>query len=183
MQHQQLVAPLGLRAPVGVQRMNGRAQVIGAVLARCAAYLPHTGLEAFNQRLEAFREADLDGLNVRVDQHQVIDQMRKRHPAQCDPQVVHVGKVRLSGFAWFMDLGEHHLTIRSVLRTPGGDVPLQGAQLPLLIATRLAFAQQSEQRLTLQRWVVLKQLGDPRPVVGKRVGPRAVRPRLLELAR
>src|SRR5467141_2562378 len=54
MQHQQLVAPLGLRAPVGIQRMNGRAQVIGAMLTRCAAYLPQARLEPFDQRLEAF---------------------------------------------------------------------------------------------------------------------------------
>jgi hypothetical protein len=39
-------------------------------------------------------------------------------------------------------------------------VPLQRAQLPLLIATRLAFAQQPEQRLALQRRVVLEQPGD-----------------------
>jgi hypothetical protein len=77
---------------------------------------------------------------------------------------------------------ENHLSVRTVLRTPGSNVPLQGAQLPRLIASRLALAQQAEQRLALQRWITLEQLGDQRPVFSKRVGPRAVGPRLLELA-
>ena len=120
--------------------------MIGAVLARHAADLPEAGLEPFDQRLEALREADLDGFDVRVDQHQVVDQMRERHAAQRDPQAVHVGEVGLRGFARLVDLGEDHLTVGAVLRPPGGDVPLQRAQLALLIAARMAFAQQPEQR-------------------------------------
>jgi len=34
MQHQQPIALLGLRPPIGIQRMDGSAKVIGAVLAR-----------------------------------------------------------------------------------------------------------------------------------------------------
>jgi len=82
-----------------------------------------------------------------------------------------------------MQLRKHHLTVGTVLAAPGGDVPLQRPQLTFLIATWLTVAQQPEQRLALQRRVVLEQIDDPRPVVGKRVGPRAVGSRLPELAR
>jgi hypothetical protein len=47
----------------------------------------------------------------------------------------------------------------------------------------VAIAQQPEQRLALQRRIVLEQFGDPRPIVDKRVGPRTVGSRLPELAR
>jgi hypothetical protein len=82
-----------------------------------------------------------------------------------------------------MHLRKHHLTVRTVLGAPRGDVALQGTHLALLIATWPAVAQQPEHRLALQGWIVLEQLGNPQPVVGKRVGPRTVGSRLPELAR
>jgi hypothetical protein len=54
MQHQQLVAPLGLGTPVCTERVDSRAEMIRAVLARCTAYLPQAGLEPFDERLKAF---------------------------------------------------------------------------------------------------------------------------------
>ena len=73
--------------------MDGSAQMIGAVLARYAAELPDARLETLDERLKAFREANLDGLHIRVHQHQVVDHVRKRHTPQRDAQAVHVGEI------------------------------------------------------------------------------------------
>src|SRR5215204_1831404 len=82
-----------------------------------------------------------------------------------------------------MHLRKHHLSVRPVLGAPRGYVPLQRPQLPFPIATWLPVAQQPEQRLALQGWIVFEQLDNPGPIVDKRVGSRAVGPRLPELAR
>ena len=115
--------------------------VIGAVLARHAADSPEAGLEAFNQALVALAEADLDGLDVRVHQHQVEDQVRKGHAAQGDAQAAHVGEVGLRRFARFVDLRKDHLAARAVLSPPRGDLTMQRAQLTSLVTTRVQFVQ------------------------------------------
>jgi hypothetical protein len=142
MHHQQAVALLGPRTFIRIQRVDRGAEVIGAMLAGNAANdLPHARLEAFDQRLEAFREADPDRLDIRVHQHQVVDQVRERHAAQRHVQAIHVGEVRLRGFPRFMQLRKHHLALGTVLGTPGSDVPLQRPQLPVLVAARMPFTQ------------------------------------------
>src|SRR6266700_1174949 len=62
--HQEPVAFPGLGTRVRIQRADGRTEMIGAMLARYAAYSPKAGLEAFNQALVALAEADLNGLDV-----------------------------------------------------------------------------------------------------------------------
>lgn len=62
--HQEPVAFPGLGTRVRIQRADGRAEMIGAVLTRYAPHSPEAGLEAFNQALVALAEADLDGLDV-----------------------------------------------------------------------------------------------------------------------
>ena len=180
--HQHAVALFGLASFFGIQRVNRRAQVISAVLARRTADLPHAPFEPFDQRLEAFRKTDLDRLDVRVHQHQVVHQVRKGHTAQRHAQAGHVREVGLRSFTRFVDLRKDHLAVRTILSSPGRDMPLQRAQLALLIPTRVALAQQPEERLALERRVVLQERGDPRPVLSKWVGTRAIRARLLELA-
>ena len=147
--HQQLVAPLGLAPFFGVQWMDCRAQVVGAVLARYTAHLPNAPFEAFDQRFEAFRKADLNRLDIRVHQHQVVDQVWKGHTAQRDAEARHVREVGLSGLARFVDLWKDHLALGTVLSPPRRNVPLQRTQLALLKATRVQIAQQTEQGLTL----------------------------------
>src|SRR5439155_23546678 len=109
--------------------------------ARYAAYSPKARLEAFNQALVALAEADLDGLDVRVDQHQMEDQVRKRHAAQRHAQAVHIGEVGLRRFAGLVDLGEHHLAARAVLSPRRGDLAMERAQLTSLVTTRVQFLQ------------------------------------------
>src|SRR5205823_11302410 len=80
-------------------------------------------------------------------------------------------------------LGEDDLTARPVLGTPGGDLPLQGAELYRLIPSGGLVAEEGEQCGGLQRGIPFKLAGDPGPVRRKRVRPRAIATRLRELAR
>src|SRR6266542_6996704 len=47
--HQEPIALLGLGTPGCTERVDRRAEMIGAVLTRYTAYLPQAGFEAFNQ--------------------------------------------------------------------------------------------------------------------------------------
>jgi hypothetical protein len=56
-------------------------------------------------------KADLNGLDVRVDQHQVEDQVGEGHAAGRDAQAGHVGEVGLGGLARRVHLREDHLPL------------------------------------------------------------------------
>ena len=79
----------------------------------------------------------------------MIDQVRERDAAQRHAQAIHVGEVGLRSLARLVDLRKDHLAFGTKLGAPGGDVPLQRAQLARLVAARMPIAQQTEQRLTL----------------------------------
>jgi len=91
-------------------------------------------------------------------------------------------KVRLCVHTRLMNLGEHHLPRGTVLRSPGGDVFLQGPDLTFLVTTRLERSQQSEQRGRLERIVVLELADHPWPVGFEWVRPGSVSTRLFELS-
>ena len=93
--HQRQVALGELRAAARADHVDGGAEVVGAVELGHAAELPEAGLQAFGERLEALREAELDRLDIGVGQHQVVDQVRERHAGQRDAEVGHVGEVGL----------------------------------------------------------------------------------------
>src|SRR5437870_12345976 len=99
--------------------------MIGAVLTRYTTYLPQASFETFNQALVAFAEADLDGLDVRIHQHQVEHHVRKWHAAQRDAQAVHVGEVGLCRCARLMNLGKDHFAARTVLSPPRRNLTMQ----------------------------------------------------------
>ena len=127
--HQRAVAILRQGPSVAIERVDRRAQMIGAVPLGDAPELPEAALDPFDQRFEALGEADLDRFYIRVAEHQVEEQVRERHPAQRDPKRCHVREVGLRIHARQVDLGEDHLLARAVLGTPGGDLPLQRPQL------------------------------------------------------
>jgi hypothetical protein len=162
--------------------MNGCAAMIGTMLAGYTAHPPQAGLESLDEAFEALAEADLDGFDVRVRQHQVEDQVLEGDAAERDAQAVHVREVGLSCLARRVDLREDHLAARTVLRTPGSDLPLQRAYLTRQIATRPPLVEQPEQRRCLERRVSFELADDPPPVVVERAGSRFIRARLLELA-
>src|SRR5215471_1400341 len=113
----------------------------------------------------------------------MIQEMREWLTCQRDAQISHMGKVGLCLLAGMMHLRKHDLLFRAMLGTPERNPALERAELPELIAARMMVAQQGKQGLSLHRAVAFKMSLHPRPVVGERVGARAIRPRLLELAR
>ncbi len=65
------------RQPVRLMRMGNPAQ------------FPQRMLKPLTQALETFAETDGARLPVRVRQHEMVYQMRKRNPANRNPQAVH----------------------------------------------------------------------------------------------
>jgi hypothetical protein len=138
---------------------------------RHAAQLGQRVLQPGAETLETLGETDAAGLPVRVGQHEVVDQMRKRLTANGDLQTRRVREVRSPDSSRLVDLPEEDLLGRSVQRPPLLDVPLQGPQLPLGKTPRVLTLQPGEQRLGLQAGVERQLLLDPRPDVGEGVGP------------
>jgi hypothetical protein len=93
-----------------------------------------------------------------------------------------MGKVGLAHLARAMDLLEDDLASRTGLRTPGGDMTLEGAELSRLVAVRMEQTQLGKQGFGLESTVTLELLNDPRPILGERVGAGAMGARLFELA-
>ena len=124
---QQRLVVLGKVVPTLTIEVTHRgAEVVGTMPLWHAADLPQTALQPLAQRLETLREAHPHRLDVRVGQHQVIDQVRKRRPGQTHAERVHRGEVGLRHAPRLVSLREHHLLPRSVAHPPRLHVPLQG---------------------------------------------------------
>jgi hypothetical protein len=167
---QRLVTPLE-GWPIAAGRDGGR-QGIGAMHLGSAAQLGQGVLQAVAEALEALAEADAAGLPVRVGQHEVVDQVRKRLAVDGHPQAAGVREVGGAQVAGLVDLAEEHLLGRPVQGAPLLDVPLQGAQLPLGKAAGVLALQPVEHGLGLQAGVEGQLLLDARPDVRERVGSR-----------
>ena len=151
------------------------------MLLRHARELPEVPLQSLGQRLEALGKADRDGLDVRVGQHQVVDQVREGDAAQADAQVVHMGEVGLRKLARRAHLLRVALLLRAVQRGPLLDMALEGPQLDRLVAAGLLGAEEVEERLGLQGGIALQLADNPGPVVGEGIRARTMRPGTLEL--
>jgi hypothetical protein len=112
----------------------------------------------------------------------VEDQMREGHAAQADAEVGHMREVGLRRPPRRVDLREDDRALGAVLRPPGRDVALQGAQLDRRVAPGVALAQQREEGRRLQRRVARQLRLDPRPLVLEGIRAGAMGPRLLQLA-
>ena len=166
---QRLITLLKCR-PVAARR-HRRRQRIGAMNLRHAAQFGQRILQPRAEALETLGEADAAGLPVRVAQHEVIEQMRKRQTANGDLQARHVREVRSPEPSRLVDLPKEDLLGRSVQRPPLLDMPLQSPQLPLGKTPGVFTLQPGEQGLGLQAGVERQLLLDPRPHVGEGVGP------------
>ena len=179
---QALVVARELMMAIPVEVAHGRREVVRAMPGGHAAQLPQRCFQPLGQGLKTLGEADPHGLHIGEGQRQVEQQVREGGARQRDVQGIHGGEVGLRHAPGDMLLREHYLPLRPLLYPPGLHVALQGAQLPLLIATRKGLAQQRKQRLRLQGWIARQLRLHPRPVLGKRVLPGAMLPRLLHLA-
>src|SRR5438045_2992425 len=77
--------------------------------ARHAAQLGEGILQAVAEALEALGEADAAGLPVRVGQHEVVDQVRKRLAVDRHLQAAGVREIGGAQVAGLVDLAEEHL--------------------------------------------------------------------------
>jgi hypothetical protein len=168
---------LGMPFLVHCQRHAVRAMTLGH-----ATHFPKRILDPLAQAGEALREAQRRVLPVRVGQHEVVQQVRKRLPLNGHPQALHVREVRGGQPARLMYLAEEQLLGRTVLGLPLVHPPLQcpphGLPAPLGIFPLQPFPE----RLGLQARLPLQKLLHARPHGRQRIrpGPPAVRlPRLV----
>jgi hypothetical protein len=172
--HEGGIARRCLAPAVPIERAHRGAEVIGAMLARHPADLPETDCDPLRQRFETLREHQMHRFDIRIHQDEMKEQMREGNPGEGDAQIGQVREVRLGDDPRLMDLGEKHFLRRPVVRPPGGDLALERAHLGGLILLRPPFAEQREQRRRLQGRVAPQLLLHPRPVVGERIGSRAI---------
>jgi hypothetical protein len=123
---QQALIALLKRVPLTAGR-HGGGQRIGAVHLRHAAQFHQGVLQPGAEALEALGETDRAGLPVRVSQHEMVDQVRKRLTVDGDAQAAAVREVGGTQPAGLMHLGEEHFLGRSVQGPPLFEAPLQGA--------------------------------------------------------
>jgi hypothetical protein len=169
MPEQPLVALPELLALGGI--VHRQAHPIGPVSRRHAAQFPQRVLQPLAEALETLRETDRRRLPVRVGQHEVIDQVRKRLSLDRHPEVVHGREVRRRQPARLMHLGEEHLLGRPRRGPPAPHLPLQRSQLPVGEPPRVAALQLAEDCLGLEPRLFLQQRADLRPDFGERIDP------------
>ena len=165
------------------QLVCGRRQVVRAVFLRDTPEAPQRPLNPLTQRLERLAVAQRHRLPVRVRQHEVIEQVRKRFAGDRHPQRIHLGEIGLALLPGAVHLREVHLLIRAVQRPPMPKPALQGAQLTRLKLTRVAALQLLEHRLRLKSVVLLEQCLHLRPHRLERIGPGTPPVRRTHLAR
>ena len=117
--------------------MGGRREVVRAVLQRHRTQPPQRTLQPLRQRLEALREAQRRRLDIRVGEHEVVAQVRKRLAGNAHSERPHLREVRLAMLARTMLLREHNLPLRTRERPPAPESTLQRAQLPALKSPRI----------------------------------------------
>src|SRR5450755_272143 len=93
------------------------------MLERNAPNLPKRFFHAFSQCLKGFAETQTRGLDIGVREHKMIHHMRKRFTCNGHAKIFHMRKIGLGTFSWGMVLLEHDLLIRSIQRSPSGNMP------------------------------------------------------------
>jgi hypothetical protein len=115
-----------LRLAVVVHRQR---QPIGPMPLGYAAQGPQGVLQPGAEASEVLPETKRDVLPVRIGQHEVIHQVRQRHPRDGHLQIIHDGEVRSRQATRRVFLCEEHFFARAVQGLPLPDTPLEGAPL------------------------------------------------------
>src|SRR5208283_538141 len=159
--------------------MNGGAQPVCPVSFGNASKLPKCALKSFAQALKAFRKADYACFPVRERKHKMVEQMIEKLSLDCNLQLSHPCKVRLTQHSGIINLGEEHLFLRTLQRTPCFNPPLQRSNLSIRKSPRIAPLQILEKSLRLEAGINLKLCLNlfPNILKGIRPGP----PRVLHL--
>ncbi len=164
---QQRLIPLLEHLRLRLAGLHGRRQPIGPMHLRHAAQFPQGVLQALAEAFQALRKTERPRLPVRIGQHEVVHQVRKRRTGDRHAQLGAVREVRGTQPSGLVNLGEEHLLGGTVLGPPPLDPPLQGPQLPLGEATRVLPLQGLEKSLGLQARSQGQLFLDPGPDVGK----------------
>ena len=153
--------------------MHRQRHAVRPVPLRRRAQIPQRILQALTQAREALREAQRYVLPVRVGQHKMVYQVRKRLPLNGDVQAIHVREVRRAQATRLMHLTEN---------TPPWPAPCSGLPLPdspfhappttLPVLAGVFHPQHFDQRLGLQPCVSLQQFFQTRPHLHQRIHPR-----------
>jgi len=174
MRHQGRVAASEL---LGAGRLHRQAHTVAAVHQRHAARRPHRVLKPHAETLKTLRKAKRHVLPVRMRQHEVIHQVRKRLAGDGHAQLGHMREVRGAETARRMVLSEEHFFGRAVLGPPLLHPPLQRPQLAVREAARMTPLQLLEQRLGFPARRRFEQFDDLVPHLGKRIGAGPPSPR------
>jgi hypothetical protein len=162
--------------------MHRQRHAVGAVpFGRCTQF-PQSILQSLTQAGEALREAQRRVFPVRMGQHKVVQQVRKRLPLNGDVQVVHVREVRGPQPARFMHLTEIHFLGRPVFGLPPPRPSFHRSPLLLPVLAGVFTLKHLDQRFRLQRWLPLQQLFQTRPHLHERIGTRTPGVRCTALA-
>src|SRR5438067_7617097 len=120
--------------------------MIGAMLQWDSPNMPERFFDAFRQCLEGFAETNTGGLGIGVGQHKMIEHMWERLTCNRHSKIFHVREIGLSALCWRVTLFKDHLLLRSMQRSPLGDMASQRAILGRTIPAGMLFAQQGKQR-------------------------------------
>src|ERR1700678_707582 len=97
---------------------------IGAVHLGNPSQFPEGVLKSLAEALETLRKADCASLPIGIGQDKVIDHMIKWPASECNPQIVHMSKVRGSQLAGPVDLIEENLLGWALGGSPRFDLAL-----------------------------------------------------------
>src|SRR5579859_2185550 len=98
--------------------------MVRAVLLWNPAKLPECLLDPLSQGLKGFAKAQTDRLGIGVREHQVVDHMRKRLPSDGDPQIFHMGEIRLRPLSGLVPLLKNDFLFWPMHRSPSSNVSL-----------------------------------------------------------
>lgn len=157
--------------------------VIGLVPGGHAPELEEGALHPLSDGSDRFGQADRRPSPIGVGQDDHAKHVDKELSGDRHRELGRPREVGLRSLARSVLLREHDLLVRPALGAPGLHPPLQGAQLPLVVASRVRFSQDLEERLGFER----RGLGQPRfelgPVFDERILVRPPVARLRPLGR
>jgi hypothetical protein len=143
--------------------------MVSSMLLGNASDLPEGFFDPLSQGLECFAKANTDGFDVGVRQHKMIEHVREWLTGNGHSQILHMGKIGLSTFAWLVSLWENHFLFRPIDRTPSGNVSLQRAHLAWSIAVWVSLTEQREQGGPRPSWIAFELFYHPFPILLKRI--------------
>jgi hypothetical protein len=165
---QQCLVALGECLAVFARR-NGGGETVGPMQLGDATQFPQRVLQAVVETLPALSEADRAGLPVGVGQHEVIDQVLKRHAGDGDAQPRAVREVGGAEPSRLVDLSEEDFLGWAVQGTPLLDTTLEGPELAVRELAGVMTLEIVEQGLGLQSGIEPQLFFELRPDIGERI--------------